>query len=93
MVYTNKNSNDFVVTCKCSCGEALEFRFDHDEEYVWISVMVGGWYANQDSFFLRLKEKWKRIWTILRGKEYCYSEILMTKEDYEQFRTAVNKCP
>ena len=37
------------------------------------------------------KIKMKKIWFIIRGKDYCYSDTVMTKADFEEFKQFVNQ--
>lgn len=39
----------------------------------------------------RLKTKLKKIWAIIRNKDFRYSEIVMSKEEFDKFRKALNK--
>ena len=45
----------------------------------------------QSSFTTRLKTKLKKIWAIIRNKDFYYSEIIMSKEEFDKFRNALNK--
>ena len=52
--------------------------------------------SNSDSEYYKnpwraFKIKMKKIWFILRGKDYCYSDTVMTKEDFEVFKEYVNQ--
>ncbi len=38
---------------------------------------------------MSLKEKLKRIWYIIRGKEYCYFDILIDKNELQEFKQFV----
>lgn len=33
----------------------------------------------------------KKIWAIIRNKDYYYSEICMTRKDFETFREYINE--
>ena len=45
----------------------------------------------QNSFTTRFKTKLKKIWSIIRNKDFYYSEIIMSKEEFDKFRNALNK--
>jgi hypothetical protein len=40
------------------------------------------WYAKQDS---RLGSYFKRLWKALRGKEYYLTQMILKKDDVEEF--------
>lgn len=40
---------------------------------------------------MTIKEKIKRIWYIIRGKEYCYFDILIDKDELQEFKEFVAK--
>lgn len=38
-----------------------------------------------------IKLKLKKIWAILRNKDFYYSEISMSREDFETFKEYINE--
>ena len=38
-----------------------------------------------------LKEKMKKIWSIIRNKDHYYLDIVMSKEDFQEFKEWINK--
>lgn len=40
---------------------------------------------------MSFKEKLKRIWYIIIGKEYCYFDILIDKDELQKFKEFVAK--
>ena len=62
------------------------FDNDDNELYFYQSYLSGNWYKEQAGLFQKLK----KVWRILRNKDYYYSEICMTKEDWEEFKEWVN---
>lgn len=42
---------------------------------------------NKDLFF----EKLKKIWAIICNKDFYYSDIVLTKDDFKEFKEWVNR--
>ena len=87
-----KNVNDeteMIVTCNCGCDEGLRFKvdkLDHDC-YCVMTYTNGAFYREQnDTVWKVISKKMKKIWAIIRNKDYYYSEIIMTKEEFNDFR-------
>jgi len=45
----------------------------------------------QNNGKMSLKEKLKRIWFIIRGREYCYFDILIDEEELQKFKEFVTR--
>lgn len=89
----SKNTDEIIVTCMCRCDDGIHISIVKDDYdyYSVLSYINSNYYRDQDANVLRIiANKIKKIWTILRGKDYYYSEILMNKEDFEQFREYIN---
>ncbi len=82
-----------ALFCSCGChdGVVLKIDKDIDGKIAFLSLVSDKFYSEQNGFFLRLGEKIKRIWRILRNKEYCYFEIVLKEKDIEEFKGFVNK--
>lgn len=78
----------FVKFCKCGCNNGVILKFDKTEEELFMSLVSDNFYTYQRNNLLR---KLKAIWSILRGKEYCYFEILMDKDEIKEFKGFVEK--
>ena len=71
-----KNFKDDELIVSCKCGCDEGIHFKiHDYE--------DGDYA----FF----EKLKKIWAIIRNKDFYYSDIVLTKEDFKEFKKWVDR--
>lgn len=83
------------MTCSCGCGEGVEFQLSIDDDpgdpFVWIHLTQHRWYAEQDSGLQRMKKKARKIWAVLRNKDICYSELSMTANEFDAFRTLLNQ--
>ena len=92
-VFYNKDKTELVVTCKCSCGDAVHIVVDKEDNdyYCIISYMNGNFYKDQGGAFATFKEKCKKIWAIIMNKDYYYSEVIITKEEFETFKEYINR--
>lgn len=92
-VMKSKDGKNLIVDCNCGCDEGLRIKihpFD-DERYSILTYTSGNFYKDQNMSCWRIfKLKCKKIWRILRGKDYCYSEILLTKEEFEELKEYIN---
>lgn len=92
----SEDKKDFVVTCKCGCNDTIHIKIDDTDKdydsYAFITYMNGNWYRDQgDKIFTVIERKLKKIWAIIRNKDYCYSEILMSKNDFEKLKEHINQ--
>jgi len=102
MIYSELNTKNFIVNCHCGCQDGLEFRFEREDDsvkghedkgvtYYYISVCTSKWDAEQDHGFARFKYNLRKIWSILCGKDFYYSELVLTPEEWKQFKEKVNE--
>ena len=93
-VMISEDKKDLIVTCKCGCGEAAHLTIEHkngEDYYAYQCFMNGNFYREQCGMFGTLKNKIKKIWAVIRNKDYYYSDVVMNKEDFEQFKKYVNQ--
>jgi len=74
---TKEFESKFVYECSCGCGE-LHFHQWKDDGITTISYVIPAWYA---SGYTGLKNALKIIWTVLRGKQYYFYEIVIEDND------------
>ena len=89
----SKDKKDFTLDCECGCCEGIRFRFDSEDEdiYLNLSIVSGDFYNKQkNKRFYLLKEKLKRIWFVIRNKDYHYFDIILSKNDFEDFKSFIN---
>ena len=88
----DKENQELIVTCDCGCEEAIHIKIDVDEEInlvAFLSYMNGKFY-NSNSCWETIKNKCKKIWAIIRNKDYYYSDVLFTIEEFLEFREYLN---
>lgn len=92
-VLKNTNGNELLVDCNCGCDTGIRFRIDRDDfdMYCFMSYTNGNFYTEQGmTVWGILCKKLQKIWAIIRNKDYYYSEIVLSKDDFETFREYVN---
>lgn len=93
MVFASNEGNDLYVDCHCGCDSGLRIRIDTldtGEMYCVVSYTSGDFYRNQSGYVSALKVKLKKIWSIIRNKDFYYSEVCMTKQEFEDFKALIN---
>ncbi len=88
----SKDGKDALVDCSCGCSEGLRINVKGDDDgFFWISYISGNFYKEQDMTGWRVfVKKLKKIWRIIRNKDFYYSEIALTKGEFEEFREYIN---
>lgn len=91
-VLKNKDGAELLLDCHCGCNEGMRFKIDKEdlELYCAVSYTNGAFYRDQDSMLGTLCKKLKKIWSIIRNKDFYYAEVLMTKDEFEEFRDYIN---
>lgn len=82
-VFKNCNNDELIISCKCGCDDGVHLSVTKDdEEYAFITFTNGNFYKEQKSPIIT---KLKKIWAIIRNKDYYYSDIIMSKSEFEMF--------
>ena len=92
-IMKSKDGKNLIVDCNCGCDEGLRIRINEFDEdtYAILTYTSGNFYKDQKlSCWSIFKLKCKKIWRIIRGKDYCYSEILISKEEYNELKDFIN---
>lgn len=93
-VLNNKENTECIITCKCGCDDAIHFVVDKDDPGLYmIATLVGNkFYYEQDNKISQvIKKKLKKIWAIIRNKDYCLNEIVMSKDEFKEFKRFLNR--
>ena len=95
-VMISGNKKDLFATCKCGCQVTIHIKVDDEDKdadyYAIQTYMSGNWFRDQDDTVFRcIGRKLKKIWAIIRNKDYYYSDVVMSKKDFEQFKSWVNQ--
>lgn len=92
-VFKSRDDKELIISCKCGCDEGIRFQIDKDDYdmYSVVTYLSGNFYAEQGETFWRvLCKKLKKIWAVIRNKDFYYSEIIMTKDDFTEFKEYIN---
>lgn len=92
-VLKNKDGTELYVDCLCGCDQGIRIRIDKDDldYYCFMSYTNGNFYSEQsDTLYGAIRKKIKKIWAIVRNKDYYYADIEMTKEEFNTFKEYLN---
>ena len=101
-VLKSEDDKDLIVTCRCGCDEGLHIRIERDEAadnidpendtFCYVTCLNSNWYRDQGKKIWRvIYEKLRKIWAIIRNKDFYYSEIIMSRKDFELFREYIGE--
>lgn len=60
-------------------------------DFSFMCFTNGNFYKDQYGSLGVFKNKCKKIFAIIRNKDYHYSDIVMSKEDFQEFKNYVNQ--
>lgn len=88
-VFKNFENDELIISCKCGCDEGIHIKITDfgDGDYAFLSYTNGNFYKEQQPFASKLK----KIWAIIRNKDYYYSEIILSKDDFSRFGEWINR--
>lgn len=92
MIVNEKSKRYKTMFCKCGCGNGVIIKSDNDKDFgVSLQLVSNIFYTGYNNRRNSIKEKIKRIWYIIKGKEYCYFDILIDKDELQEFKEFVEK--
>ena len=92
-VLRNEDNTVLLIDCCDGCGEGIRFQIDKEDfdYYCFMTYTNGHWYREQDDSLWRVFcKKIKKIWAIIRNKDFYYSEVIMKKNDFDKFKEYIN---
>lgn len=101
-VLKSNDGKDLIVTCRCGCDEGLHIRIERedpawnidpkDETFCYVTCLNSNWYRDQGKkIWCVIWDKLRKILAIIRNKDFYYSEVLMSRKDFETFREYINE--
>lgn len=91
----DKHTKVVIVNCNCGCDEAIQIKklvYDvKDEDEYYLSILAGEFGSTQRGIFRTIGHRIKLAWKMLRGKEYLLTEIVMTKEELEEYKKVLGE--
>jgi hypothetical protein len=86
MVFPSKDGKELIVTCNCGCDEGVHLMIDEDHDLYCMTYVNGNFYRDQYGAFGILRKKLSQIWAIIRNRQFCYSEVIMTRDEFCEFK-------
>lgn len=95
-VMISDDKKELIITCKCGCQDAIHISIDDEDKnsdsYAIQTYMNGNWYRDQnDKIFRCIGRKLKKICAIIMNKDYYYSDVLMSREDFQKYKEYINQ--
>ena len=92
-VLKNTDGTEMLVDCNCGCDNGIRFRIDKEDfdYYCFMSYTNGKFYAEQgETMWHIFCKKLKKIWAIIRNKDFYYTEMMLTKDEFNEFKEYIN---
>ena len=92
-VMKNKDGTEMYIDCNCGCNDGVRLRIHKDDlkYYCFWTYTNGNFYSEQGETCWRvIGKKLKKIWAIIRNKDFYYSDVLMTRDEFNEFRDYIN---
>ena len=94
-VMISEDKKNLIVNCECGCEDTIHIRIDDTEDEnvcAFMTYLNSNWYRDQDDrIFRTIGRKLKKIWAIIRNKDYYYSDVLMSCDDFKRFKEYINQ--
>lgn len=88
----NDDTEDIkTMFCSCGCADGVVLKYEKGDGEAWLSLVTDMFSVEQGNFIRRLIEKCRRIWSVIRNKEYSYFGIWIKKEELQEFKDFVSK--
>ena len=88
----SKDNKELIINCGCGCDNSVHIKVEGEGDYCLITYLNSNYYREQEeSIFKVIKKKMRRIWAIIRNKDYCYSNIIMRTQNFDEFKEYINK--
>lgn len=84
----SNDNKEMIITCRCGCDEGIKVKIEEFfDDYCYQTYISGIFYKEQAG----LLDKIKKIWAIIRNKDFYYSEIIMSREDFKEYKKWINE--
>lgn len=96
MVLTDKDKKNIILQCSAHDFDSIQFTvedFGDDEFAMSITTLSPQYYTLQREGLL--KNLWNRIklaFSVLFGKDYRLFDIVLSKQDLEEFKEFIKNC-
>ena len=91
-VLKSKDDKGLLLDCYCSCDMGIRLRIEKDDTcYCMITYTNGNFYTEQGETVCKvIRKKFRKIWAIIRNKDFYYSDIVMTRDEFAEFKAYIN---
>lgn len=89
----NKDGTELYIDCNCGCNDGIRLKVykEDPDYYCFWTYTNGNFYSEQGETMWRVfRKKFEKIWAIIRNKDYYYSDVVMTKDEFDEFREYIN---
>lgn len=91
-ILKSNDGKELIVSCHCGCDEGIHIKIDESYgDFAYQAFINGNFYNEQRGMFGVLKMKLKKIWAIVKNKDHYYSDIVMSREDFHEFKEWINQ--
>ena len=94
MILSNedKDLKIIIANCNCGCDEAIQIKkLDEDNSEYYLSILAGEFGSTQRGIFRTIGHRLKLALKMLAGKEYRLTEIVMTKEELDEYKKVLGE--
>ena len=91
--HPDPDPSSIYADCACHCGDGIEIKVfvdADDDDFCFMSTRASVFYMKQDGIINTIKSRLKAAWYMLRGKEYCLHEIVLTLAEYKHLVELMN---
>lgn len=87
-VLMSEDKKDIIFTCACHCNNSCRITLDEwdGNTFAYMVYSCASHFREHNN----RRRKAKKIWQILKGEDYCYTDLILTKEDWIVFKDWVN---
>ena len=92
-ILRSKDGTGLLVSCTCGCDSCVKFEIDNEDKdfYCFMTYMNSKFYTEQCEGMWRVFcKKLKKIWAIIRNKDFHYTDTYLTKAEFEEFKEYIN---
>ena len=78
----------FFLPCDCGCSIVGFYKGEEDEMFVM--QYSASFYAKQPKAFQRIKNVFKFLMCLMKGKDYDFYDMVISQEDFLRFKEFIN---
>ncbi len=80
------------MDCKCGCDDAIKFKVDLEDAdadiIMFATLLTSKFYSKQRKLYKKIcRQGKKNMGGVIRNKDYCYGEVVLTKKISEHLKS------